>query len=93
MIVIAKQMHFAQKSDLGFKRDAIMMIPLGSWDEKIKTLQKQFLQVAGVEKVSVCATAPASQSNWNTGIVVGNKSEEEIFRVVDRAADEHYLDS
>lgn len=93
LIVIAKQMHFAQKSDLGFKRDAILMIPLGSWDEKIKTLQKQFLQVAGVEKVSVCANAPASQSNWNTGIVVGNKSEEEIFRVVDRAADEHYLET
>lgn len=93
LIVIAKQMHFAQKSDLGFNRDAILMIPLGSWDEKIKTLQKEFLQVAGVEKVSVCANAPASQSNWNTGIVVGNKSEEEIFRVVDRAADEHYLET
>lgn len=93
LIVIAKQMHFAQKSDLGFNRDAILMIPLGSWDEKIKTLQKEFLQVAGVEKVSVCANAPASQSNWNTGIVVGNKNEEEIFRVVDRAADEHYLET
>ena len=93
LIVIAKQMNFAQKSDLGFNRDAILMIPLGSWDEKIKTLQKQFLQVAGVEKVSVCANAPASQSNWNAGIVVGNKSEEEIFKVVDRAADEHYLET
>jgi predicted permease len=91
MIVIARQMHFSQQSDLGFDKDAIVMVPISSSAEHAKTVKAKLKQIAGVESVSLCFSAPASDSQWGLTPFYDNRSEEEAFRVSMRAADKDYL--
>jgi putative ABC transport system permease protein len=93
MIVIISQMKYARDSDLGFNKDGIVMIPIGSGAKKesIKTLKNQFAQIPDVERVSICFTSPSSGSNWNTSFKYDSRIEEETFKISARAADEEYL--
>ena len=93
MIVIMSQMKYAKESDLGFDREGIVMIPVGSNAEKenLKTLKNQFAQIPGVQQVSVCFTSPSSGSNWNTSFKYDSRLEEETFKISARAADEDYI--
>jgi putative ABC transport system permease protein len=93
MIVIAKQMKYAKQSDLGFNKDAVVMVPAGSDSTltKIKTLKSQLETIPGVEKISLCGTSPSSQSNWNNSIVFDNRPEPELFRASMKFGDDQYL--
>lgn len=93
MIVISSQMRYSKQSDLGFNKDAIIMLPMGSGSTATKshTLKNSFNEIAGVEQVSLCFTAPTSRDDWNTDVRYDNKSENELFRVSVKAADEHYI--
>jgi putative ABC transport system permease protein len=93
MIVIAKQMAFAQASDTGFQKDAIVMLPLPQEGEKgkMETLQRRMLQIAGVEDVSRCFSAPASGNNMNTNVRFDNRDKDELFDAGVRPIDEHYI--
>ncbi len=91
MIVIARQIYYAQKADLGFNKDAIMLIPIASTPQQAKTVKAQLQHLAGVEQVSLCYSAPASNSYWQTAPRYDNHSEEESFRTSVRAADNDYL--
>ena len=91
LIVIVRQMHFAKQSDMGFTKDAIVMVPAGSYDEKMETLKHQLSQISGVEKLSLCFDPPASASSWNTSLRFENRTEEEAFAISYKGADENYL--
>ena len=92
LIVIAKQMNYARQSDLGFDKDAVVMIPIGSEYQKAKSIKGQFEQLAGVRDVSLCFAAPASNGdNWNTTPRYNNNPDEEAFRISVKAADADYL--
>ncbi len=93
MLVIAGQMRYAKKSDLGFRKEAVVMIPTGSQDEKAKTLKNQLQQVSGIEKITLCTAAPASDNNWNTNMRFESRAEEENFRVSDKTGDEDYIET
>ena len=90
-IVIALQMKYAKQSDLGFNKDAVVMIPVVSTPDKAKTLKSQLRQIPGVLDVSLCFAAPASTNNWQSSPKIDNSSEEEIFRIAVKAADENYI--
>jgi putative ABC transport system permease protein len=94
MIVITDQMRYSTQSDLGFDKEAVVMLPLAT-DSKpltMKTLKSQFAQIPGVKTVSVCQSAPASNYNvWNTSPNYDNRSEDEVFSVSVKGADENYL--
>ncbi len=93
MVVITQQMRYAQKADLGFNKDAVVMIPVGadSAGPSINTLKSQLSAVPGVEKVSLCYAAPASEESWNTGIRFDSRPEEELFKVSMKAGDDQYM--
>jgi cell division protein FtsX len=66
MIVIASQMRYAKQSDLGFNKDAVVMIPVGP-EAKIasmNTVKDQLSKVPGVENVSLCFSPPSSDQSW-----------------------------
>lgn len=69
------------------------MIPIGSADEKMKTLKNQLAQISGVEKISTCFSAPSSDFGWRTSLLFDNRSEEEAFAINFRGADEDYLET
>jgi predicted permease len=93
MIVITRQMLYIKQSDLGFDKDAIVMIPLGSDSVGTaqKTLQNEFMNIPSVENVSSCFAAPASEDTWNTSIRFDTRTEDEVFRVNVKAGDENYI--
>jgi putative ABC transport system permease protein len=91
LIVIMYQMHYAKQSDMGFDRDAIVTVPVVSHDEKMKTLFNQFKQTPGVEEVSLCFSAPASTNSWRTSFRYDGRTEDEVFNISFRGADENYL--
>ncbi len=91
LIVIVNQMKFTQ-SDLGFTKDAIVMLPTGSKDEKMKTLKNELLRLSGVEKVSACLAPPAAGDNsWSLTFYYDNRNEPEGYDIQYKSADEDYL--
>jgi putative ABC transport system permease protein len=93
MIVIGVQMRYSKQSDMGFVKDAVVMIPIATGSTALSetTMKNRFKEIPGVEKVSVCFGPPASRSNWSTSIRFENKAEDEAFKVNMKAADEDYI--
>ncbi len=91
-IVIASQMHFSKSSDLGFSKDAIIMLPIPQKDKiKMSTLKTRIAGVGGVEKISLCWQAPAASSNNNTNIRYDTRTEDEHWGINLKTADDQYL--
>lgn len=91
LIVMFSQMRYFQEIDMGFNKDAVVIIPVGSRDVKMTTLKDQFLQISDVENVSICFAPPASDNQWTTSFAYDNRSESENFFISFRGADEDYL--
>jgi hypothetical protein len=93
MLVIMDQMRYARGADLGFEKEAIVMIPMGSDSTRVKmnTLKNEIARIAGVENVSLCFAAPVSEENWGNFVKFNN--EEVNFRTSIKSADEQYLSS
>jgi len=93
MIVIINQMQYARESDLGFDKEAIVMIGAGG-DGNIngkEALKTEIARIPGVDKVSLCFGAPASDNDWGNSIRFDNSSEEVNFRTSIKSADADYL--
>jgi putative ABC transport system permease protein len=91
MIVIINQMRFAKETDLGFKKESIVMIPTGSNDEKTETLKTEMQQITGVSLVSTCYAAPSAKYSNGTGVIFESNSEAENFRLLGKPGDADYL--
>jgi ABC-type antimicrobial peptide transport system permease subunit len=67
-IVLVYQMKFMDAKDLGFRKDAILLVPIpvseeiapNSGTSKMKTLRDEMLRVPGVNAASLNASAPSS---------------------------------
>lgn len=66
-VIILDQMNFIQNKNLGFAKDATMLIPLrdGSMRRKFETIQNELKSIAGVEEVGASSNVPGSQFNQN----------------------------
>ena len=91
LIVIVYQMNYARQSDMGFNKEAVVMIPMGSKDDKMVTLNNQFAQIGGVEETSLCYDAPASRAAWTTSFHLEGNSEEEAFPISYKGADTNFI--
>lgn len=91
LIVIGFQMKYFMQTDMGFDKEAIVMIPIGTQDSKMKTLKERFLKIPGVEEVSACFAPPASRSQWGSSLTYNNQADTENFGVSIKAADESYI--
>ncbi|TWF34914.1 putative permease [Chitinophaga polysaccharea] len=91
-IVIANQMRYTRQANLGFKQDAIVMLPVpDNHITTISTLRSQFSQIAGIEKVTFCADAPASENTPSTGVRFASRPEMENFSIFFKAGDDQYI--
>ncbi|HEV9036001.1 MAG TPA: ABC transporter permease [Puia sp.] len=91
-IVIAAQLHFVKDIDMGFDKDAIVMVPLPGHDPvKLRSMRTQLEQIAGVRSVSLCYSAPASESNNSTNLRFDHRAEDEHWEVNTKKADDRYL--
>ena len=91
-IVIAAQLHFVKDMDLGFDRRAIVMLPLPVHDPvKMHSMRAQLGEIAGIEDVSFCYSAPASEGNDLTNLRFDNRAGDEHWEVNTKRADDRYL--
>ncbi len=91
LIVVVYQMNYFKNSDMGFDHEGIVMVPIGSNDEKMKTLKEKLTQIPNVESVTTCFSSPSSDNRWNTSLFFDNRLEQENFSVSFRGADPDYL--
>jgi predicted permease len=92
MIVIAGQMHYSTTSDMGFNKDAVLMIPIPQNDKiKMNTVKTRLSQVTGVEKISLCFEPPASDAKSFTEGWFDNRPKPENFEISLKYADDQYI--
>ncbi|MGE0930910.1 ABC transporter permease [Peijinzhouia sedimentorum] len=91
LLVMISQMKYFTQTDMGFNSDGIVMIDVGSNDQKMNTLKEQFLALPQVQSVSLCLSTPASSSHWTTSLIYNNNTEAEAFGISVKNADENYL--
>lgn len=92
-IVAVSQMDFIRNADLGFNKDAVLMLNI-STDSVSLLKQYAFGQalkkIPGVESVSFSADPPASDNNWSTNFAFDHRPDEK-FQVHLKFADTGYL--
>jgi hypothetical protein len=92
VIVIASQMHYSETTDLGFKKDGIVLLPVPQPDPvKMATLSARMAAVPGTEKITLCSAAPASSSNNHTSFTYDSRPKEEPWDVNMKYADAQYV--
>jgi ABC-type antimicrobial peptide transport system permease subunit len=92
VIVIAGQMHYSETTDLGFKKDGIVLLPVPQPDPvKMATLSARLAAVPGTEKITLCSAAPASSSNNHSSFTYDNRPKEEPWDANMKYADAQYV--
>ena len=93
MIVVSSQIRFAKNSDLGFAKDAIAILPIGTGSNimAMHALENRLSGISNVQSVSLCFSPPASNNGWKTSLRFNNHQEDENFAVSLKAANDTYL--
>ena len=92
MIVISGQIRYTRTTDLGFIKDGIILLPLPQNDIlKMNTLASRLEAIPGIEKVSLCSTAPASGSNSQETFTYDNRPKEEPWEINIKFGDANYV--
>lgn len=93
-IVAVNQMDFVNKADLGFNKNAVLMLP-GSTDSisllKMQAFKQQLLQNAAVQSVSLVSDAPSSDNNSSTNFLFNHSKKDPGFPVFLKIADADYF--
>ncbi|HEX2606998.1 MAG TPA: ABC transporter permease [Flavisolibacter sp.] len=78
-IVAVSQMSFVQHADLGFNKEALLVLN-GNADSTVIASQPSFksklLGLPGVQSVSFSADVPSSDNNWGTNFAFDHKDDE-----------------
>lgn len=92
-LVMTAQLDFMKKTDLGFNKDAVVVLDVPEQDKvKMQTLKNRLVEIKGVDKLSFSGTTPASGSNNSTNIRFEGRQEDEEWQITTRPADDHFLD-
>jgi putative ABC transport system permease protein len=97
-IVIINQMNFFQKKDLGFAKDAILIVPIPEKEapvkedakvvSKMRNLREEISRMAGVEEASLASAPPSSDNVSGTNFsIIGIDKE---FGTQVKQIDGHY---
>ena len=91
-IVIANQMSYSRETDMGFTKDAIVMLSVPEKEKStIGAFNSEISQLAGVEKVAFCSRAPASEGWASVTVRFGSRTENENFDITVKAGDHQYV--
>ncbi|MBL7846465.1 MAG: ABC transporter permease [Cyclobacteriaceae bacterium] len=99
LVMIAQTNYFRNK-DLGFRKDAIVTVPIPvsetpatgetAQGSKMRTLRDGIMRLPGVETASLSNTPPASGSVSGTGFSIDGS--EDFYECQVKTIDSHYLD-
>ncbi|WP_153800073.1 ABC transporter permease [Foetidibacter luteolus] len=92
-IVAVGQMNFVRNADLGFNKEALLVLPAYSDSinqARMKPLKQQLLQNPNVVSVSFASDEASSDNNWASNFAFNNK-EDEDFAVFHKYGDADYI--
>jgi ABC-type antimicrobial peptide transport system permease subunit len=91
-LVIANQMRYSRQADMGFVKDAIVMVPIPERQKStLSTLNSEISRIAGVEKVAFCSNAPASPEWASVSLRFDSRIEDEDFDISVKTGDDQYV--
>lgn len=92
-VIAVTQMSFVRNADLGFAKDALLIINANT-DSAAQARQKYFAaqlqQQPGVQSVSFSSDVPSSDNNWTTNFAFDHQ-EDEDFGLYLKFADDQYF--
>ncbi|MEO6455927.1 MAG: ABC transporter permease [Ginsengibacter sp.] len=92
-IVAVSQMSFVNNADLGFNKEAVLILT-GNSDSaviaRLPAFKEKLSQIPGIQAVSFSTDAPSSDNNWSTNFAFNHK-EDENFQLSLKFADEDYF--
>ncbi|HWK03471.1 MAG TPA: ABC transporter permease [Puia sp.] len=90
-LIILLQTHYLKTADLGFNKEAVVMIPVPQADKNnLAYLQHQLLNQPGIKDASFCFRPPASDY-FKAGSVKFDQREWEKYSALCTLGDSHYL--
>lgn len=93
-IVAVNQMDFVNKADLGFNKNALLIIP-GYTDSlslrKMESFKLQALQNPNVKAISFSSDVPSSENNWGTNFDFNNSTKDVGFNTYLKFGDVDYF--
>jgi putative ABC transport system permease protein len=93
-VLVGKQIHYALHKDLGFKKDAIIVLN-SPWKNRTKAKNQVFLNslhtMPGIELVSTGGAPPSSRNTNSTGVTYKDGKKEVKTDVQLKFADENYM--
>ena len=92
-IVAISQMNYVHTADLGFNKEAILVINTNSdslAQSRQETFKQKLLQTSGVQSVSFSSDVPSSDNNWSGNFSFDHRPDEK-FDAYRKAADEDYF--
>ena len=98
-IVIITQLDYFRNKELGFRKDAIINIPIPEQEipdtdstvSKMRTLKTEIDRLAGVELSSLNYTPPASGNVSGTGFTLEGEAEDQVKETQVKPADGNYI--
>lgn len=92
-IVAVTQMDFVRKADLGFNKEAVLVLSTNS-DSTVyarqEAVKQEWLKIPEVQSVSFGSDVPSSDNNWSTNFAFDHR-EDEKFHVFLKFGDEDYF--
>lgn len=93
-IVAVRQMNFVNNADLGFNKDAVLVIP-GNTDSttllRSTSFKQQLLQTPGVKSVSYMSDQPSSQNNWSANFYYDHSGTDQKYHLYLKFGDADYF--
>ncbi|QDK83649.1 FtsX-like permease family protein [Spirosoma sp. KCTC 42546] len=90
-LIITSQLRYSQQADLGFRKDAMVILPVpDNKKSKISTLAAQLSELSGVENVTFFDTPPATEFLASTSFRFDSRPENEKFNISIKAGDHQY---
>lgn len=93
-LVVAQQVRFLQKTDLGFQKDNVLMVGLPNKTmSTAEALRQQLLTYPAIRSVSLEHRPPANELNFGGQIKVNGGPNWEPYPVRERLADHQYVNT
>jgi putative ABC transport system permease protein len=100
-IIISMQTNFFRSRELGFQKDAIVILPIPEREiivsdsvghtSVMRTLKNEISRMAGVEGISLCNNAPSSGHISGTGFILEGERDEQRKDTQVKTADGDYI--
>ena len=93
-LVVANQIRYIQRTDLGFRKDNVVLVSLPYGQQsRHKAFKQQLLPYTDVQSVSLTVLPPSSPIGYGGSFKFDGKPEWSKFPVRERLADADYLDT